>query len=130
MVAEKFSIAKDGTHMSVISMAETAELEIKFNEKHDLAGFNSAVGGIRARNGPSSIQRALEKADAEMFSRAKGMRGTEIHKVLVIIFDGVEPTAAEIAIAKRLRDDGIKIFAFGVGQSVTTDQLEEIGTTW
>ena len=74
---------------------------------------------------------ALEAVRTQMYSNAAGARDDKnVHNVLVVVLDGVKPTRAEIDAANELKKEGVIIFAVGVAQSVTTEELAEFGTTW
>ena len=56
-----------------------------------------------------------------MYAAANGARrdNKKVHRVMVVIFDDVKPTAADIKAAQELRKLGVVLFAFGVAQSVS-----------
>ena len=47
LVAKKFAITEDATHTSVVTMADTANLRIKFSEDNEYSDFNEAVSKIQ-----------------------------------------------------------------------------------
>lgn len=139
-IVSSFEITDEMTHIALIEYSTTASVQLRFNELNgrDLNRWSveSKIDGIPHRRGFTYIDRALSKADEEVFTYEAGMRNY-VKKVALVVTDG-EQTKGDKSVesvnemlanaAKPLKDKGVKIISLGIGKKVNKENLEAISS--
>ncbi len=125
-LADTFSISKDGSRAAVITFNSKAAINVKFSDHETVAGFKTAVDGLRDPTGKTRIDKALKLARDELLTSKHGAR-ENIPKLLVLLTDGSQ-TDAEGAVppgdvAAGLRQSGVRLIVIGMGQGVNSKEL-------
>lgn len=125
-VANSFVFAKDQAMAGVITYSTNAHLSIPLGKYLSVEDFKLAVDNIPYILGQTRIDKALKSAHNNLFSRRVGIR-SGFPKVMIILTDGVQtqdPDAVPLNKAViPLRQNGVKIFAIGVGPYIKEDEL-------
>ena len=129
-LAASFGISEKGSRASVIAFSYNTDLSIRFNEFTDIDSFNEAVDKIPLMGSTTRIDKALPKAENEMFSIVNGGR-PGVPKLLVVLTDGSQTKDADYEdpgdIADGLRKRGINVISVGVGKDTDLTELSHIG---
>ena len=125
--ADKYGITQDGVHAGVIvySDVDKTEVKIHLDDCSDTTCFTEAVGRIEYGTGSTFTNVAMKKAKDELFVK----RRANVPAFAVLIADGGQSrdsylnnlTAKAINAASSMKQDGIKIVAFGIALSKTKD---------
>lgn len=124
-VIDHFHISPKDTHVGVVSFSTQAQTEIRFTSKQTADAIKPSVLNITYQNDLTYIDRGLNKTHMDLFSAQGGMR-TNVPHILLVITDG-ESNSGELKTrqqAQYLKDDGIVIFALGVGSGIKMTELK------
>ena len=129
MLARRFRLSRQETHVAVIVYGSNATVEIHLNDHTDLESFTNAMGKIRYIGGDTRIDLALSMASSSVFTPSGGARDGK-SKVLIIIADGNQTSAPDAlplteAVAP-LKSSGVKIISIGIGNEVDEHELMAI----
>lgn len=80
IIQSKFEISDDMTHIGAISFDQTAEVLLKFEHGKSLEAVRQQMntwrpGSEAVKNGPVTIDRALQLAVTDLFTSSAGARG-------------------------------------------------------
>lgn len=127
-VADTFSISPTKTDVGVITYNRDAKLWINFGQSNNNEEFTQGVDNIPYWGGSTRIDNGLEAA-VKLFSDLKGERA-KLPNVLILLTDGKQnsdPRATPLEEAVLpLFQLGVKIFAVGVGEQFSRDELRLI----
>ncbi|XP_067022316.1 A disintegrin and metalloproteinase with thrombospondin motifs adt-1-like isoform X5 [Acropora muricata] len=139
-VVRSFEVSEDHTHIAIIEYSTKASVQLKFN---DLTGpylskeaVESVVNRIPHTRGFTYIDRALKKADEEVFTYDAAMRNYA-KKVALVITDGEQSKKDDSKLsvdqilaqaAQPLKDKGVRVIALGIGKKVNMENLETIAS--
>lgn len=139
-LVDGFKVAKDYTHIAIIEYSTAASVQLRFN---DLSGrnltrnnVNKKVQSMPHKKGFTYIDKALRKADQDVFTYAAGMR-YDSDKVALVMTDGEQTveknsTKSDIEIlteaSKPLKDKGVRIISLGIGRGANKKSLEAISS--
>ena len=128
-VADTFSISPTKTDVGVVTYNRDAKLWISFGQYNNNGDFKKAVDAIPYWGGSTRIDNGLEMAAVELFGTIKGERA-KLPNVLILLTDGKQnsdPRATPLEDAVLpLFQLGVKMFAIGVGDQVSRDELRLI----
>ena len=117
-----------GVRGSVLTFSSSADLSIKFNEHTTTSTFNDAVDKIPFMGTVTRIDKALRKAQLQMFTKQNGARDGVV-KIIILLTDGSQTqrrgSENPAVIADELRNTGIHIVVVGIGNAI--DPAELIG---
>ncbi|XP_074624580.1 SCO-spondin-like isoform X4 [Acropora palmata] len=139
-VVRSFEVSEDHTHIAIIEYSTKASVQLKFN---DLTGpylskeaVERVVNRIPHTRGFTYIDRALKKADEEVFTYDAAMRNYA-KKVALVITDGEQSKKDDSKLsvdqilaqaAQPLKDKGVRVIALGIGKKVNMENLETIAS--
>lgn len=124
-VIDHFHISPKDTHVGVVSFSTQAQTEIRFTSKQTADAIKPSVLNITYQGHGTYIDFGLNKTHMDLFSAQGGMR-TNVPHILLVITDG-ESNNGELKTrqqAQYLKDDGIVIFALGVGSGIKMTELK------
>ncbi|PFX30926.1 Matrilin-4 [Stylophora pistillata] len=126
-VIDHFKVSPKDTHVGVVSFSTQARTEISFTSKQTVDAIKSSVLNISYHGGSTRIDLGLIKTYAELFSAQGGMR-TNMARVLLVITDGKSQDGESETKqqAQYLKDDGILIFALGIGSGIKMTELKSM----
>ena len=128
-VADTFSISSTKTDVGVVTYNQDAKLWISFGQYNNNDDFKKAVDQIPYWGGSTRIDNGLQMASVELFGTIKGERA-KLPNVLILLTDGKQnsdPRATPLEEAVLpLFQLGVKVFAVGVGDQISRDQLRLI----
>jgi len=127
-VITHFHISPTGTNVGVVSFSSSAETEIPFTSPQNVDNIKSSVSKISYRSGSTRLDLGLNKTREEFVS-ARGEMRTNMPDVLLAITDGQSDKGYEMKTkqqSKQLKDDGIVIFALGIGSNVHAAELKAL----
>ena len=84
----KLHVSEDNTHVSAITFSKTAKVVFKFDNNQTTYEVSTTLYGMQYKNtGGTYIDRALKKANNNLFTAASGMRSnaTKVSKYKIII---------------------------------------------
>lgn len=123
------NIDSGDVRVGVLSYSNKARIHFNLNAHNKYRNIAQAVNNIRYVYGKTNTADAIRLMREEMFLSYHGDR-PEVPNVCLIITDGVSSVNPERTIPEAIaaRDEGIHIYAIGVGLS-DTRELEAIATS-
>ncbi|XP_078660839.1 uncharacterized protein LOC144905190 isoform X3 [Branchiostoma floridae x Branchiostoma belcheri] len=123
--AAKFDISADRTRVAVAQYSSTPQVEFNLNSNSDVDTLSNAIEQITYMNGDSTFTGfAIEFVRQSAFSSFNGARDDK-PDIMVVVTDG-QSTDSVTSSAATAREQGVTIFAVGVGTSIDLAELEEI----
>ncbi|XP_035698751.1 cartilage matrix protein-like [Branchiostoma floridae] len=122
-VTSNFEFAQDATRVGVVTFSDSgAEVtHVRLNEFDNRNDFDTAVRNIDYDRGRTYTGEALDYVRTNSFTQANGARDNVL-PILVVLTDD-DPHDEVAAPAERLRQQGVTVFAIGVGHRLDiTDQ--------
>lgn len=127
-LAGTFDITNNDVQASVVTFSSWAQLSIKFSDHKTTDAFNAAVDAIPLMGLQTRIDKALRKAQSDMYIAANGARSA-LPKILILLTDGSQTgrnPEDPAVVAKELRDAGVYLIVVGIGSNVKQDELISI----
>ena len=131
-VAENLNIGSDGTHVGLVDYGKYARTISPLGQTKSVEDFETKLNAIAFEKGQNYIDRALKLASRELFAQNGRGRRDGVPKVLVLVtYEKQTQTSGSgelSAVAQSLKDDGVSVFAVGIGDAVKVDELLRIGS--
>ncbi|KAJ8288244.1 hypothetical protein COCON_G00009030 [Conger conger] len=121
-----FKIGPDYVRVGVVKFADDPTLEFRLTEHTTSSSLETAVDNVRQVGGGTEIGKALTFM-APLFKEASESRGEKVPEFLIIITDGKSSDPVEQP-AKKLRDQGVTIYAIGVKRADEDELLQIAGS--
>uniref|UniRef100_UPI00398EB3A0 cartilage matrix protein n=1 Tax=Pristiophorus japonicus TaxID=55135 RepID=UPI00398EB3A0 len=127
-VIESLDIGSNATQVGVVNYASTVKNEFTLQAHHNKASLMRAVSQIQPLSSGTMTGLAIQFATNIAFSEANGARvkANAASKVAIIVTDG-RPQDRVQESATRAKQNGIEIFAIGVGRA-ELNSLREIAS--
>ncbi|XP_078379291.1 matrilin-1-like isoform X2 [Oculina patagonica] len=127
-VIEQFHVSPTDTHVGVVSFSSSAKTEISFISPQNVDAIKSSVLKMIYRGGSTRMDLGLNKTHVELFS-ARGQMRANVPHVLLAITDGRSDYELRTKQqSQHLKDDGIIIFALGIGPYVHSAELKALAS--
>ena len=122
-IAGRLGISTNGSRAGIILYSTKASVKAYFNDSRTIEEFKRKVDELPHERGLTYINKALELASSELFSRAR----KDIPKVAMLLTDG-EQSKPESTLNLRdasapLRQQGVRVIAFGIGKRINVREL-------
>lgn len=122
-IAKSFGISPTGSRAGIVLYSTTASVKAHFGQYPTTEEFDKMVDGLPHERGLTRIDRALVMASSELFPRAR----KDVTKIAMLLTDG-EQTDPDGTVNLRhasapLRQQGVRLIAFGVGKSINVREL-------
>lgn len=133
-VCEYFDIGyPHGTRVAVIRYSSAASILIRFNTYINKEDVLNAIRAIPRQVGSTRTDLALLLANRELFNNSdNGVRPKDlgVPRVLVLLTDGRSTSGIKKVIEQSnlLRQEGVNIFAMGIGRNINNDELNIIAS--
>lgn len=129
-MAAAFTFGSRQTAAGVITYSDQASLVIPLGSHFSSKEFQNSVNSIPYTLGRTRIDKALQKANTELFSVRGGARFHELPQIMVILTDGrqtPDPDAIPLYEAVRpLQQKGVVVLAVGVGSRIDLNELRQL----
>ncbi|XP_066271291.1 sushi, von Willebrand factor type A, EGF and pentraxin domain-containing protein 1-like [Branchiostoma lanceolatum] len=114
-VSDNFDFAQDATRVGVVTFSSSGQVvtHVRLNQFNNRDDFVAAVSNIDYDRGGTYTGEALDYARTNSFTQANGARD-DVLPILVVLTDD-DPADDVVAPAQRLRQQGVTVFAVGVG---------------
>ncbi|XP_069108493.1 collagen alpha-4(VI) chain-like [Argopecten irradians] len=121
-VLQQASVDSGQVRVGVVSYSTDVHIQFHLNEFTSLAAVLEAVGDIPFTPGSTNTADALQTMHYGMFTYENGDR-PDVPNVAIIVTDGVSNINSRHTIpeAEEAREDGIVIYALGIGLTETTE---------
>lgn len=114
------------THLGLVTFSSSAALQLGLTGNQ--AAYQSAVGNLSQSFGQTNTSAGLSTARSEILTNGRA----GVPKLIVLITDGtpnrpttgIHPVTDAINEANMIKNDGIEIYAIGVGSQVTFNDLD------
>ncbi|OWF49641.1 cartilage matrix protein-like [Mizuhopecten yessoensis] len=139
-LVRRFDVGPEDVQFAAVSYSANVYDEFKFNAGSDQSSVIKDVGDIRYSQGPATrTYKAIERMRTYLFAPGKGSRDDVVH-VGIILTDGTTNPGNYDRLSTRMgkaetqkqaqlaKDDGIYLFAVGIGPGVNEDELRGIAT--
>ena len=121
-----FTIGPDDTRVGVIRFASSPSIIIPLGSSNTYSQLASAVRSIGYIGGGTNTGAALNLLSTA-FATARVSEG--IPRVAAVLTDGMSnDAAATVQAARAVHNAGINIFAFGIGTSISYEELNAIAS--
>lgn len=122
-IAGRLGISTNGSRAGIILYSTKASVKAYFNDSRTIEEFKRKVDELPHERGLTYINKALELASSELFSRAR----KDVPKVAMLLTDG-EQSKPESTLNLRdasapLRQQGVRVIAFGIGKRINVREL-------
>ena len=138
-VTRTFSIGPLDTQIAAIAYSGFARISFLLNTFNNQSSIISALGAIEYFDIPGNGQPSTNTADAlirtrqEIFTPSGGARDPTLGypRVTVVVTDGRSNVNGSLTVpsAEALHDDGVTVFAVGVGRNIDMDELSSIASS-
>jgi len=134
-LADRFSISETGAHGAVVVFSDFikdkkafTKVVLRLNNKLDATDFGEKVIEIPYIGYRTRMDLGFKLVEEEVFVPKHGARAKNVKKIVVLITDGKQNPAKfdPVAASQKLYDDGVNIYAVGIGNGVNMAQLERI----
>jgi len=129
-MAAAFTFGPQQTAAGVITYSDEASLVIPLGSHNSRERFQNSVNNIPYTLGRTRIDKALHKANTELFSTQGGARFHQLPQIMVILTDGrqtPDPDAIPLNEAVRpLHKKGVVVLAVGVGSKIDLNELRQL----
>lgn len=131
-LAANFNISPGGSRAAVVLYSTDASTDIKFTDFTSSATFARAVQRLTHQRGSTRIDRALQRAYYDLFSPRADSR-YDVQKIAFLLTDGEQtPSNGAVSLdraARRIKNEGVRIVAIGVGENVKKEELNSIASS-
>lgn len=128
-VVKRFTVSPIDIQVGFINFGNDSILEFRLNSYRDQDEVMKAISKVQYLDTAESMQltytgKALQMLIQKGFLKQNGGRGGKVPKIAIIITDG-EPTDIDAThrLAKAAKQQGIIIFAIGVGKWMKQDEI-------
>ena len=138
-VTRTFSIGPLDTQIAAIAYSGFARISFLLNTFNNQSSIISALGAIEYFDIPGNGRPSTNTADAlirtrqEIFTPSGGARDPTLGypRVIVVVTDGRSNVNRSLTVpsAEALHDDGVTVFAVGVGRNIDMDELSSIASS-
>ncbi|XP_078580606.1 uncharacterized protein LOC144864418 isoform X3 [Branchiostoma floridae x Branchiostoma japonicum] len=123
--AAKFDISDGSTRVAVAQYSSTPQVEFNLNTNSDVDTLSNAIEQITYMNGDSTFTGfAIEFVRQSAFSSFNGARDDK-PDIMVVVTDGQSADSVTSS-AATAREQGVTMFAVGVGTGVGLSELQDI----
>jgi len=128
-ILDAFNIDNDAVRISVTTFSTRVNPYVYFSDHQDRATLQQKITNLPYDGQMTNTGLALEYLREVVFTEGKGMRSASA-KIAIVQTDGrSQDTARTLEAAQSLREEGVTIFAIGVGNSVYEYELDGIATS-
>ena len=138
-VTRTFSIGPLDTQIAAIAYSGFARISFLLNTFNNQSSIISALGAIEYFDIPGNGRPSTNTADAlirtrqEIFTPSGGARDPTLGypRVTVVVTDGRSNVNRSLTVpsAEALHDDGVTVFAVGVGRNIDMNELSSIASS-
>ena len=126
-IASHFVVSYSATRVALVTWSTNVTLEFDNNEYINSDGVNNGIDDVVYNGGSTATGDALHLIRTSLFSQSSSFA----KKVLFIITDGrsnrqKHNPATE---ARLLKNSGVEIFAFGIGNNINDGELTSLAST-
>ncbi|OWF48416.1 Collagen alpha-5(VI) chain [Mizuhopecten yessoensis] len=124
-VVDFFPVSASETRFGVGIFADHYYQQIELGEFDDVEELKLAMGSIRKRFGGTETGKALRAVRHQAFRNAR----PNVGKILVVMTDGESRNKVQTKYeAAALKNEGVTVFAIGIGKAVKMEELVAIGS--
>jgi len=128
-VLESFTIDTDAVRVAVTRFSSRVNTEVYFRDQYNKVTLQQMITDLDYDSHGTNTGAGLEHLRTAVFTEGNGMRPASA-KIAIIQTDGKSnQPALTIEAAERLRDEGVTLFAIGVGSNFRVDELNHIATS-
>ena len=126
-LAEQFQISPSGSRAAVVLYSTRATVSFKFGAYTNPETFRKAVMALKHERGFTRIDLALINAYYFVF---RGNTRFLVPKLIFVLTDGEQTKTGSYTplnrASSRLKKEGVRIIAIGIGKNVNMDELKQI----
>ncbi|XP_033748051.1 collagen alpha-5(VI) chain-like [Pecten maximus] len=128
-LVDRYNIGPNGVQIGMLSFSTDAYINFNLSSHGSERELKAAILEVEYMSGDTSTDKALDMMARKAFTTEAGAR-PNLPKIAIVITDGSpqnQPRTVEMA--TRAKDEGITIYAIGIGSSVDMDHLKAIAST-
>ena len=124
---DSYDVSPQGTHIAVVEFSDKAVVKIPLTRTSDPVILKGLVDKIKPSNGEKrNVDLALDVAKTEVLSSNGGARAGAPRAVLLVTGGKSTGRIPVENAAIPLKEDGVKIYVIGIGNSVDPDEFTNI----
>ena len=126
-IVSHFVVSYSATRVALVTWSTSVTLEFDFDEHVNNDGVNNGIDNVVYNGGLTATGDALHLIRTSLFSQSS----SRAKKVLFIITDGRSnrQTHDPATQARLLKNRGVEIFAFGIGNNINEVELTSLAST-
>ena len=127
-VATGFQLGSDSVQIGVVTYSNYAHIQFYLNTSDNSQDIRNAIDNIRYQAHGTNTSGGIRLMYRDLFNNTNGDRPTAPN-IGIVITDGKSREDANLTIpeADKARSRNIKMFAIGIGDSISIDELRGIG---
>ncbi|XP_025115701.1 uncharacterized protein LOC112577005 [Pomacea canaliculata] len=120
-------VAPDQVQIGLVQFSSHPSLEFPLNMNPDRLSALKAIDTVQFMGGGTNTGEAIEYTTKNVFSTQGGAR-IDVPRILMVVTDGNSMDGARtLAAANQARQNNIGVIAVGVGSSINSEELSNIG---
>ena len=130
-VTDKLDVGENAFQVAIGIFSNVVEHSLDFVRCRDKAHAKRVAESLRYLERRTDTTSALRMAQAYSFATAQGARSREraFARIAVLITDGFpNDEASSIRAASNFKNEGVKLFAVGVGSSISKEYLRSVAS--
>ena len=130
-VLDELDVGENAFQVAIDIFSDSVEHSLNFMSGRDKAYAKQVAGSLRYLDSGTDTTSALRMAQDYSFTTAHGARSREraFARIAVLITDGFpNHRASSIQAAANLKNAGVKLFAVGVGSSISEEYLRSVAS--
>ncbi|XP_063416957.1 collagen alpha-5(VI) chain-like [Mytilus trossulus] len=125
-IVKRLPIGSEDFQIALMKYNYHPSLVFNFVQYTSVQSITSAFYDIHNSNGPTNTGEALQKADEIFHDKSSGSR-ISAYKYVILIYDGLSSDRMNaLSQAKKMREKRIKLFAVGIGNAISHDEIVNI----
>ena len=126
-LVSNYDIGLDETRVGVVVYSSSPSPRINLNSYSDADSLQTAIESISYPSGGTRTGAAIDYVRVNSFTTSFGARDSSkgVARVLIVATDGRSGDSVD-APSDRARNDGINVFAIGIGTGINEEELQDI----
>lgn len=126
-IVKQLSVSSEATRIGLIVYGRNARIMLPLNQGLTRGKLIKSIAELSVPEGQNGLGRALDLTRSSLFTKENGRRSGVPKTVMMFLTSGADQ-AARLA-SKRLIEDGVKLKAIGLSNSVPLESVNSLSST-